>query len=195
MSQWQRCRAPSGFSLVELMLALSLGLALSAVVLQGLMAESQVGLRVARLMRERAVQRRTLDLIQSDLAQATTAQVAIDGDAAACGLSGRTAVLHLKTSAGLITYSIGAAPSRIWRGAVLMRCGPAYGLDGWLQVGSAAVQRVVLDGLAQREDAVAVAITPASGAATLTIQQELKDGAGQVQRISTSRIIASTLFQ
>jgi len=49
-----------GFSLVELMLSLSLGLALSGVMLQGLMAEGQNGARFSRLLRERAAQRRTL---------------------------------------------------------------------------------------------------------------------------------------
>ncbi len=46
-----------------------------------------------------------------------------------------------------ITYSIGTAPSAIWRGKGLMRCGPAYGLAGELSSG-AAQNRVVLDGLA-----------------------------------------------
>ena len=59
-----------GFSLVELMLSLSLGLALSGVMLQGLMAEGQNGARFSRLLRERAAQRRTLELVKPDLAQA-----------------------------------------------------------------------------------------------------------------------------
>ena len=56
MSQWQRCRAPSGFSLVELMLSLSLGLGLSGLMLQALMAEGQNGARFSRLLGGRAAQ-------------------------------------------------------------------------------------------------------------------------------------------
>jgi len=58
----------AGFSLVELMLSLSLGLALSGVMLQGLMAEGRNGARFTQLLRERAAQRRTLELVKSDLA-------------------------------------------------------------------------------------------------------------------------------
>lgn len=195
MSQLQGCRARQGFSLVELMLALSLGLALSGVMLQGLMAEGQNGLRFSRLMRARAVQRRTLDLIQRDLAQATMASVDPSAESAACGLSGRRAVLHLKTAAGLITYSMGAPPSRIWRGAVLLRCGPAYGLDGWLQAGTAPVQRVVLDALVAGETGVVINCDSSSGVATISLHQAFSNPTGRTQQISTSRIVPGTIFQ
>jgi hypothetical protein len=47
-----------------------------------------------------------------------------------------------------ITYTVGAAPSGIWRGQVLMRCGPAYLLQGGLSDDPAHNQnQVVLDGL------------------------------------------------
>ncbi len=195
MSQLQGCRANQGFSLVELMLALSLGLALSGVMLQALMAEGHNGLRFSRLMRARAVQRRTLDLIQRDLAQANAASVDPNAESAACGLSGRTAVLHLKTAAGLITYSVGAAPSRIWRGAVLLRCGPAYGLDGWLQAGTTPVQRVVLDALDLGGKGVAIERDPGRGVATLKLHQTLANPTGRAQQISTSRNVAGAIFQ
>lgn len=177
------------------MLALSLGLALSGVMLQGLMAEGQNGLRFSRLMHARAVQRRTLDLIQRDLAQASMASIDPSGESAACGLSGRTAVLHLKTAAGLITYSMGAAPSRIWRGAVLMRCGPSYGLDGWLQGGTAPVQRVVLDALVPGEKGVAIEHESISGVATISLHQAFINPTRRTHQISTSRIVPGTIFQ
>ena len=44
-------------------------------------------------------------------------------------------------------YSLGAAPSAIWRGAVLMRCGPAFDLHGGIRGGSRYQNRVVLDGV------------------------------------------------
>ena len=52
---------------------------------------------------------------------------------------------HLQPAA--IVYSVGAAPSPIWRGQVLMRCGPAYGLDGRMDPTSNAQNRVLLDAL------------------------------------------------
>ena len=137
-----------GFSLVELMLSLSLGLALSGVMLQGLMAEGQNGARFSRLLRERAAQRRTLELVKQDLAQATAVSETPELEQHGCSLAGRIAVLHLRTGAGPITYSVGAAPSAIWRGRVLMRCGPAFGLDGLISGGSQTLNRVVIDGLA-----------------------------------------------
>jgi hypothetical protein len=140
-----------GFSLVELMLSLSLGLALSGAMLQGLMAEGQNGARFSRLLRERAAQRRTLELVKQDLAQATAVSETPEHEQHGCSLAGRIAVLHLRTGAGPITYSVGAAPSAIWRGRVLMRCGPAFGLDGLITAGSASMNRVVIDGLPVKE--------------------------------------------
>lgn len=46
-----------------------------------------------------------------------------------------------------ITYSQGAAPSAIWGGQVLMRCGPAFGIDGAQNLDGAWQNRVVLDGV------------------------------------------------
>ena len=134
---------------MELMLALSLGLLLSGVMLQGLLDEGQNGQRLARLLRERALQRRTLALIKADLAQATAISSTPQLEQHGCSLADRLPVLHLSTSAGAVTYSVGSAPSAIWRGRVLMRCGPAYGLDGRLSVGAAPQNRVVIDGLAE----------------------------------------------
>jgi hypothetical protein len=137
-----------GFSLVELMLALCLGLGLSGVMLQGLMADGQNGARFSQLLRERANQRRTLELIKGDLAQATDVSPTPELEQHACSLSGRKPVLYLRTTAGAITYSVGSAPSAIWQGQVLMRCGPAFGLDGSISVGSQSLNRVLMDSLA-----------------------------------------------
>ena len=149
MSRIQPSEATAGFSLLELLLALSLGLVLSGVMLQGLIQEGQNGQRLARLLRERAVQRRTLALVKADLAQAMAISPTPQLEQHGCGLSGRLPVLHLSTAAGAITYAVGPAPSPIWRGRVLMRCGPSYGLDGQLSEGAAPQNRVVIDGLAE----------------------------------------------
>ena len=147
MNPIHRFSAMDGFSLVELMLSLSLGFALSVVMLQGLMAEGQNGARLSRLVLERAVQRRTLQLLKADIAQATAVSSTPALESHACSVAGRKPVLHLSTASGPITYSVGAAPSAIWRGRVLMRCGPAYGIDGAMNAGSVALNRVVMDGL------------------------------------------------
>ena len=134
-----------GFSLVELLLALGL-----ALMICGGVAKMQVYLQrsadlAMRVMRERRFQDRALELIRSDVLRSQA--IALDGAASGpCGLGGRRSVLALKTEVGTIVYSQGSAPSSIWRGEVLMRCGPAFSLSGEPSVGQVQ-NRVVLDGL------------------------------------------------
>jgi type II secretory pathway pseudopilin PulG len=140
-------RQPSsmGFSLVELLLALGM-----ALIISGGIAQLQVGLQrsadlAMRVMRERRFQDRTLDLIRSDVLRSQA--VSLGGGATGpCGLGGRQSVLELQTEAGTIVYSQGTAPSSIWRGEVLMRCGPAFSLTGEASLGNFQ-NRVVIDGL------------------------------------------------
>ena len=143
-----RPSTPQGFSLIELLLALSLGISLSGMILQLLISESSLGLRVNRLLRERSVQQRTLSLIRDDVQRSSRISATPQLEQHACNLAGRLPVLHLTTAAGTITYSIGAAPSAIWRGQVLMRCGPAFDLAGQPAGAGTAQNRVVIDGLA-----------------------------------------------
>ena len=134
-----------GFSLVDLLLAVVLGGLLSGVVLQALVVDTRAAQRLGRLLRERQQGQRALELIRQELQQAEA--ISLNGDfAGACGLSGRDPVLQLSTAAGVITYSVGEAPASIWRGAVLMRCGPAYTLGGRFSDGEHQ-NRVLLDGL------------------------------------------------
>nr|WP_277874970.1 prepilin-type N-terminal cleavage/methylation domain-containing protein [Cyanobium sp. FACHB-13342] len=167
-----------GFSLVELLLALAIGCGLSGVLLHALVAEGANSQRFGRLLRERAVAQRTLELVRGDLLQA--------GGLAdplvvrpACNLAGRTVVLHLAPAAGNpdavpITYSLGKPAEPIWRGRVLMRCGPAYGLHGELGRG-AAQNRVVIDALAPSEGFRAQPDGP-TGLLQLELQQVWGDG-------------------
>ena len=143
-------RGDAGFSLLELLLALSLGMVLSAVALQSLLADGQRSQRLGQQFRQRSEQRRLLALIESDALAATALSADPDPQISLCSMAGREPVLQLTTTAGVITYSRGASPSSIWRGEVVMRCGPAYGLDGLLSAG-AAQNRVVLDQLPQDE--------------------------------------------
>ena len=131
------------------MLSLGLGLGLCGVVLQSVLADGLNGQRLARLIRERASQQRLLGLLQSDLSQAQRLSEQPQMERSPCPLAGRMPVLHLQTAAGPVLYSVGPAPSAIWRGVVLMRCGPAVGLQGELSPSGVPQNRVVFDGLAE----------------------------------------------
>jgi hypothetical protein len=134
-----------GFSLVELLLALGL-----ALMICGGIAKMQVCLQhsadlAMRVMRERRFQDRALELIRSDVLRSQA--IALNGaESGPCGLGGRRSVLALRTEAGTIVYSQGSAPGAIWRGEVLMRCGPAFSLTGAVSLGEFQ-NRVLLDGL------------------------------------------------
>jgi type II secretory pathway pseudopilin PulG len=142
-------QASGGWSLPELLLVLAIGMTLVAVMLQALLGDGRASQRLARVLRERIQQRRTLELVRADLLRAEVVDLpaqAWSGVASSCGLAGRRPALRLRTAQGLITYTQGEAPSAIWRGKVLMRCGPAYGLDG--EPSSGDVQnRVLIDAL------------------------------------------------
>jgi prepilin-type N-terminal cleavage/methylation domain-containing protein len=176
--QAQSTAQSQGFSLVELLLALVIGCGLTGGLLQAMLAEGSNGQRLGRLLRERVVARRTLELVRGDLLQAQgQADPAVVQPA--CNLAGRTVVLHLATAAGPITYSLGKPAEPIWRGRVLMRCGPAYGLHG--ELGSGAAQnRVVLDALASSDGFRADA--GADGVLELQVQQSWADG-GQLRSV------------
>lgn len=222
MAMAQRFHIPAaaaGFSLVELMLSLSLGLVLSGAMLQGLMAEGHTSLRMSRLLRERAYQRRTLELIQTDLRRATAVSddpIGALPKPAECSLAGRLPVLHLATSNGVVMYAVGAAPSGIWRGQVLMRCGPAFGLDGEMEPGSSVQNRVVLDGLASKPQAwtgcqalvgssrelphdlagsssraFSACLDPGTGLVAARLQQQFRADGGRLQTISSETLLGS----
>ncbi|MFN9629664.1 MAG: prepilin-type N-terminal cleavage/methylation domain-containing protein [Cyanobacteriota bacterium] len=134
-----------GFTLLEVLLTVVVGLLVATVVIQGLMSGGRLGERLALVLRERLAARRTLALIRSEMAVAQR-WLGPSGVGAECGLGGREPVAALEVNGRTVTYSLGAAPSKIWRGMVLMRCGPAYGLSGDLS-GGTAQNRVLLDGL------------------------------------------------
>jgi prepilin-type N-terminal cleavage/methylation domain-containing protein len=172
-NQQAQSKSPTqGFSLVELLVALVIGCGLSAGLLQAMLAEGSNGKRLGRVLRERLVARRTLELVRGDLLQAQ-GQADPDVLPPACNLAGRSVVLHLATASGPITYSLGKPAEPIWRGRVLMRCGPAYGLHG--ELGSGAAQnRVVLDALASSDGFRAQ--PGADGVLRLELQQSWADG-------------------
>lgn len=181
---WQR--GGNGFTLVELLVTLALSGLVSAVVLQLLVGDlRQVG-RLGRWLRERQAGERALELVREELQRAESAS--LSGEIpAGCGSSGRQLALQLKgrDRAGqlrTVTYVTGTAPSSIWRGAVLVRCGPAYGLDGEWSAGTApapgeesgGVSRVLIDALPAGDG---FTVTPgAHGVLRLQLERHLKDG-------------------
>jgi len=179
-----------GFTLVELLLALSLGTMVCGVIMQALLGEMQISQRLGRQWREKASQRRTLELIRAELAQAeAVSTTTLPPAGAACPLGGRDVVLHLAMGPGRapVTYSVGGAPSAIWRGQVLMRCGPAFGLDGRASTGE-ALNRVVIDGLAEADGLTAEAA--GGGVLRLTLRQEFTPAVGGPQRIASEAMAA-----
>ena len=145
-----RNRAAQGFTLVELMLAALLGCLLCGVAFQLLFAETRQGGALAESLQLKQWQRRTLQLLKGDLERASSWQ--IDPDASAdwpCTLANRQPKLAITPADGSdpVVYSFGSAPSAIWRGDVLMRCGPAFDLQGGVRSGSRYQNRVVLDGV------------------------------------------------
>ena len=99
------------------------------------------------MLQGRRWQRRTLALIQADLARASSWQIDPEPSISwPCALAGRQPRLAIKPRDGssTVVYATGTAPSPIWRGPVLMRCGPAYNLKGLPSEG-AYQNRVVLD--------------------------------------------------
>jgi len=143
-------RRRTGFTLVELLVAAALGVLLCGVAMRLLLGEARHGGALAQRLLLKGLQRRTLDLVKADLDVAASWQVAPASDLAAswsCPLAGRQPLLAITPRHGMgpVLYSVGSAPSAIWRGPVLMRCGPAFDLEGRMRPGSSYQNRVVLD--------------------------------------------------
>ena len=135
----------AGFSLLELLLACSLGLAVFGIAATALLSEQRLGSRMGGLLRQRQLLLRAHQLIAADVERGITLAPAL---VSACNLAGRQPWLQILADDGSITtYSLGSPPSAIWQGQVLMRCGPAYGLDGQIKAGGTFQNRVVPDGL------------------------------------------------
>ena len=173
-----------GFSLLELLLAVSLGLLLLALGAAALFSEQRLGWRMGLLLRQRQLLLRANQLIAADVQRGVALAPEL---APVCPLAGRQLWLQILSREGeLTTYSLGKPPSPIWQGRVLMRCGPAYGLHGQIKAGTTPQNRVVMDGLsgalhswsgcqlpqAEVMQDVAVCWEPASGSVQWQLQLE-----------------------
>lgn len=181
--------AEKGFTLIELLLSLSLGSLLFVVLLQLIGADLRLGNTMASRLRESAQQRQTLELIRGELAIGSGWTVdPTPSHQWSCGMAGRQPVLAIgldgsdsRASAQTIVYSVGAAPSAIWRGQVLMRCGPAYGLDGAIRPGGKAQNRVLIDGLPKEDLGFQVRQDPHSRVLHLALEQESLAGSSRLR--------------
>jgi prepilin-type N-terminal cleavage/methylation domain-containing protein len=182
-------RAEKGFTLIELLLSLSLGSMLFVVLLQLIGADLRLGNSMASRLRESAQQRRTLALIRGELAIGSSWEVdPVISNQWPCGMAGREPVLAIgldssksQASTQTIVYSVGAAPSPIWRGQVLMRCGPAYGLDGVIRPGGKAQNRVLVDGLPEDGLGFQARQDPQSKVLHLALEQAVNGGSGRLR--------------
>ena len=146
----QRDGGGGGFSLVELLLVAALGVGLCGVAFQLLLGEARQGGALAQRLMVRRLQRRTLQLIKGDLADAKRWQLQPDPQPDwSCPMAHRDVLIaiHPVHGSAPVLYSLGSAPSGIWRGKVLMRCGPAFDLQGRSRASSTYQNRVVLDAI------------------------------------------------
>ena len=188
-----------GFTLLELMLALSLGSLLFALLLRLIGADLRLGQAMAQRLRETSRQQRSLELIREELALAHGWMVDPPPSTRwPCPMAGRRPVLAIATQADdpqargaqVIVYAVGPAPDRIWRGQVLMRCGPGYSLDGVPTLQGAFQNRVLLDALPQ-DSSVGFQVHqhPFLPVLELEIEQELPAASGG-SRILRRRLAA-----
>ena len=189
----------AGFTLLELLLALSLGTLLFALMLRLIGADLQLGRAMAMRLSESSRQRRSLELIRAELGSAHGWMVDPPvSNRWPCRMAGRRPVLAIATHADdvqargedAIVYSVGSAPAAIWRGQVLMRCGPAYSLDGVPNLRGAFQNRVLLDALPQEiGSGFAARPHPQWPVLELEIEQQLPTGTGK-RRSLRSRLAA-----
>ena len=189
----------AGFTLLELLLALSLGTLLFVLMLRLIGADLQLGRAMAMRLSESSRQRRSLELIRAELGSAHSWMVDPPvSNRWPCRMAGRRPVLAIATHADdvqargedAIVYSVGSAPAAIWRGQVLMRCGPAYSLDGVPNLRGAFQNRVLLDALPQEIGSGFTARPhPQWPVLELEVEQQLPAGPGE-QRSLRSRLAA-----
>ena len=120
-------------------------------------------------------QRRTLELVKGDLERPSSSQIDPDPSGSwPCALADRQPKLAitLRDGSDPVFYSLGPAPSAIWRGDVLMRCGPAFDLQGVIRSGSRYQNRVVLDAVDRFE------LHQPSGLPVLQMQLEQRTSLG-----------------
>ena len=180
----------AGFSLLELLLASSLGLLMFGLATSALLSEQKLGAQLGGLLRQRQLLLRAHQLIAADVQRGMALAPELES---ACNVAGRQPWLQILGADGSVTtFSLGLPPSPIWRGQVLMRCGPAYGLDGQIKAGGIFQNRVVLDGLVRSSRAWAGCSLPrAEPLREAPVCWEPKSGLVQWQLHTTSNGVST----
>ena len=183
-------RRDAGFSYLELLLACGLGLVVFGVAATALISEQRLGSRMGGLLRQRQLLLRANQLIAADVERGMALAPEL---VSACNLAGRQPWLQILGADGSVTtYSLGSPPTPIWRGQVLMRCGPAYGLHGQIKAASTPQNRVVLDGLASLSGAwTGCSLPQAEAISTVPVCWEPASGLVQWQLQITSNGVST----
>ena len=188
----------NGFTLVELMLAISLGVLFFALAICLINRDLALGNAMAQRLRERGLQQRSLNLIKEDLARGHGWMVDPPySNRWPCSLAGRRSVLAIATASDdpeargrAIVYSVGSAPSPIWRRQVLMRCGPAFGLNGEPNFAGSFLNRVLIDGLpsplSNGELGFIARPDPLLPVLRLELEQQFQVPGGKIRRIRSA---------
>ena len=160
------------------------GILLVGAALQLLIGEARSSHHLAQRFLLRSLQRRTLRLVRDDLASAANWELDPDVTSAwPCPLGRRQPLLaiHPRNGGSPVVYSLGAAPSPIWRGTVLMRCGPAVDLRGQPSASGQPQSRVVLDAVE------AFKLTQQTGSPVLLLELEQQID-GRDQRVRSKAV-------
>ena len=183
-------RRDAGFSLLELLLACSIGLLVFGVAATALFSEQRLGSRMGGFLRQRQLLLRANQLIAADVQRGIALAPEL---VSACNLAGRQPWLQILGADGSVTtYSLGSPPSAIWQGQVLMRCGPAYGLDDQIKAVGTFQNRVVLDGLVSSSSAWAgCSLLEAEAIPHAPVCWEQKSGLVQWQLQTTSNGVST----
>ena len=187
-----------GFTLVELMLVISVGMVFVAMALGLITRDLSLGQAMAQRLRERGLQQRTLMLIKADLARGYGWLVDPPiSNLWPCSLAGRQPVLAIATASDdpevrrrAIIYSVGSPPSPIWRSQVLMRCGPAFDINGEPSLAGGFQNRVLIDGLpaslSHGELGFVARPDPLLPVLRLELEQQFQTPNGKMQRIRSA---------
>lgn len=187
-----------GFTLVELMLVISVGMLFVAIALGVITRDLSIGQAMAQRLRERGLQQRTLMLIKADLARSYGWLVDPPiSNLWPCSLAGRQPVLAIATAPDdpearrrAIIYSVGSSPSPIWRSQVLMRCGPAFEINGEPNLVGNFQNRVLIDGLpaslSHGELGFVARPDPRLPVLRLELEQQFQLPNGKMQRIRSA---------
>ena len=190
-----RTRQRNGFSLVEMIISLSLGGLVVLAIAHSIVGDLTNSSKVLKSFQVTSSQKLVLDLVESDLSYGALIDYSSpEFGQSGCPLTGRKPILSIQAESGVITYTVGSAPSKIWNGDVLMRCGPAYGLDGRLSHSNQFQNRVLLDNVScESGECLRLEPTGLDGISKIILTQDLFSGSHGSWAVKTDRYVDTAL--